>query len=93
MRGAEITQTLKKRRFIPLMVSRVVLSLKKAADSRVHRDSWTVENLTAVETGEPLSVLHHETKFRKRAAFLVNERFSKRSHQTKTVTGRALLLI
>ncbi|KAF9653403.1 hypothetical protein BDM02DRAFT_3108032 [Thelephora ganbajun] len=59
--------------FIPLMVSRIVLSLRKAAYSRVHYGDWTVENLTTVETGGSLSVLHHEMRFRKRATFSANE--------------------
>jgi len=55
------------------MVSRIVLSLRKAAHSQVYHDDWTVRNLTTVETGESPPVLHHEMQFRKRAAFSVNE--------------------
>ena len=55
------------------MVSRIVLSLRKAAHSRVYYDDWTVRNLTTVETGELLSEPHHEMRFRKRATFSVDE--------------------
>lgn len=59
--------------FTPLMVSRIVLSLRKAAHSQAYHDDWTVKNPTTIETGESLSVPHREMQFRKRAPFLVNE--------------------
>jgi len=60
--------------FIPLMVSRIVLSLRKAAHARVYYDDWTVKNLTTIEPGElSLSEPHHEMQFRKRTAFSVDE--------------------
>jgi len=55
------------------MVSRIVLSLRKAADSQVCHDDWTVRNLTTVETGESLSGHQHGIQFRKRAGFSMNE--------------------
>ena len=55
------------------MVSRIVLSLRKAAYSQVHYDDWTVRNLTTVDAGESLSGPRHEMQFRKRAAFSMNE--------------------
>lgn len=53
--------------FIPLMVSRIVLSLRKAGSSTVYRDDWTVKNLTTVETGDSSSLPGHEMRFRRLA--------------------------
>ena len=50
------------------MISRIVLSLKKAASGMVRYRDWTVKNLTAVETDEAL-LSHHELQFRRRATF------------------------
>ena len=54
------------------MVSRIVLSLRKAAYSEVHYDDWTVRNLTT-DAGDSLSGRQHEMQFRKRTAFSANE--------------------
>jgi hypothetical protein len=52
------------------MVSRIVLSLRKAAqNSTVHHDDWTVNNLTTFETGESSLLPNHEIEFRRREAF------------------------
>jgi len=59
--------------FIPLMVSRIVLSIRKAARSfTVYHDDWTVNNLTTFETGES-SLLSNQMEFRRRAAFPTGE--------------------
>jgi len=55
------------------MVSRIVLSLRKAAYSQVYHDDWTVRNLTTADAGESLSGPHHEMQFRKRTGFSVVE--------------------
>lgn len=55
--------------FIPLMVSRIVLSLRKAANSTVHRDDWTVGNLTTDGTGETSLICKHKMQFRQRTGF------------------------
>ena len=55
------------------MVSRIVLSLRKAAHSQVYQGDWTVKNLTTAETSESLSSTHHEMQFRKRVMFSMNE--------------------
>ena len=56
------------------MVSRIVLSLRKAAaHPQVCYGDWTVRNLTTCEADEFLSVSHHELEFRKRVVFSINE--------------------
>jgi len=59
--------------FIPLMVSRIVLSLRKAAHPLLYQEDWTVRNLTTPDSGGSLSGPHHELQFRKRTGFSVNE--------------------
>lgn len=56
-----------------MMVSRIVLSLRKAAYSKVYHGGWSVRDLTTVETDELLSVTHHEMQFRQRTVFSINE--------------------
>jgi hypothetical protein len=51
------------------MVSRIVLSLRKAASPVVCYGDWTVKNLTTVETGESALISSHEMQFRRRTAF------------------------
>ena len=55
------------------MVSRIVLSLRKAAYSKVYYDDWTVRNLTTIGNSGLLSTAHHEMQFRQRATFSTNE--------------------
>jgi len=56
--------------FIPLMVSRIVLSLRKAAQSSTaHHDDWTVRSLTTFETGGTSLLSNHELEFRRRTMF------------------------
>ncbi|KAF9783009.1 hypothetical protein BJ322DRAFT_1212530 [Thelephora terrestris] len=58
---------------IPLMVSRIVLSLRKAASPVVSYGDWTVKNLTTVETGDSALMFNHEMQFRRRTAFSSRE--------------------
>jgi len=55
------------------MVSRIVLSLRKAAYSQVYHDDWTVRNLTTADPGESLSGPYNKLQFRKRTAFSMDE--------------------
>jgi hypothetical protein len=55
------------------MVSRIVLSLRKAASPVVSYGDWTVKNLTTVETGESALMFNHEMQFRRRTAFSSRE--------------------
>jgi len=59
--------------FIPLMVSRIVLSLRKAANSTSYYDDWTVRNLTVVGTGGSSLVFNQEMESRRRTAFSSDE--------------------